>query len=405
MPSLASYAFTSRRQKLAVALTLVLGLPSVLGAWHLWVNRDRGAKAAPVSCTPWLREDPAPSVIHLRLQGQGYGLGFAQGSALKGEIREMARFLREDFLGKGALGAGTRDWLLSSAWKLDAFLAPRYREELRGMADASGISYADLLLINTFDDLQHVSGCSSAVVLGAGSEPLLHARNLDYPITRLARIKVVRDIENRGVRIRTFGFPGFIGVLTGMSSHGLGLSSHTSVSRRNQIGEPSGLLYRRMLEDCASLDEMRATLAQAHRTMGNNLALSDGHGNRAMALEFDAEAVEVRQPDQGRLFVTNHFWSHALQQYQKQGWWAPGSGSQARVACLVHALPPGAATTEQRLQKIFGQEGPGTAWRTPANRGTVQSVVMEPGTGRAWLATGSNIPVTRGSYLELGPAW
>jgi hypothetical protein len=295
--------------------------------------------------------------------------------------------------------------MLSKAWKFEPFLAPRHREELRGMAEATGVPYADLLLINTFDDLQYVSGCSSAVVLGTQARPLLHARNLDYPIAKLAQVKVVCDIENGGVRIRTIGFPGLIGALTGMSSRGLGLSSHTSASRRNRVGEPSVLLYRRMLEECGSLEQMQAALEQAHRTMGNNLALSDGPRNRALALEFDAEALEARQPDQGRLFVTNHFWSPTLQRNQSEGWWTPGSGSQARVACLATALPPGAGTSEAALQEALGQEGPGKAWRTPANRGTVQSVVMEPGTGRAWLATGTAIPVTRGTYLDLGRAW
>lgn len=398
-------ASPSWRRRLFVALGLALVLPGALGAWHLWVNRDRGARVPSAAATPWRREDPAPGVVHLELRGQGYGLGLAEGTAMKAEIREIARFLREDLLGKGVLGAGSRDWLLSTAWKFEAFLAPRYREELRGMSDATGVPYADLLLINTFDDLQHVSGCSSAVVPGTEGQPLLHARNLDYPIARLARVKVVSDIENGGIRIRTFGFPGLIGALTGMSSRGLGLSSHTSASRRNRIGEPSVLLYRRMLEECGSLGQMQAVLEQAHRTMGNNLALSDGPRNRALALEFDAEAVEARQPEQGRLFVTNHFWSHALQRYQSEAWWTPRSGSQARVACLSRALPPGTGAIEETLQKALGLEGPGSAWRTPANRGTVQSVVMEPGTGRAWLATGTTLPVTRGTYLELGRAW
>jgi len=63
----------------------------------------------------------------------------AQGTALKGEIREMARFLREEILGKAVPGAETQARLLSTAWKFEGFLAPRYREELRGMADATGV--------------------------------------------------------------------------------------------------------------------------------------------------------------------------------------------------------------------------------------------------------------------------
>lgn len=388
----------SRRRRFLIGLALCLGLPATGGAWHLWVNRDRGVQVAPSKALPYQREDPAPGVIHLKFQGEGYALGSAEGMALKAEIRDMARFLREDLL-KGTV---TRDWMLSGAWKLDAHIPARFREELRGVSDASGVSYADLLLINTFDDLSHVYGCSSAVIEG---KPLLHARNLDYPISHLAKTKVVCDIEHAGIRIRTIGFPGFIGALTGMSSRGLGLSSHTSASTRTQAGEPSALLYRRLLEECRTLEDMKSTLASARRTMGNNLALSDGPRNRALALEFDAVDVAARSPDMGRLFVTNHFWTPSLQAHQNEGWWSPGSGSQSRVECLAQSLPAGKAADANSLEKAMSQEGPGPAWRTPSNKGTVQSVVMEPATGRIWLATGRQIPVTRGPYLDMGAAW
>lgn len=395
----------SRLRRIVLVFGMLLGVPALAGAWHLWVNRDRGIRVPPIAARSFQREDPAPGVIHLKLQGEGYALGYAEGVALKAEIRDMARFLREDMMGTGLLGDGTRDWMLSSAWKLDACAAPRFREELRGMSDGSGVAYADLLLVNTFDDLQHIAGCSSAVIEGQGGGPLLHGRNLDYPISYLARIKVVSDIETGGIRIRTIGFPGFIGALTGMSSRGLGLSCHTSASDRNQIGEPSAFLYRRMLEECHSLKEMQATVEAARRTMGNNLAVSDGPRNQSLALEFDASSVVARPSVQGRLFVTNHFWDLALQAHQSEGWWAPGSGSQSRMACLADALPVGVAINAETMQKALSREGPGKAWRTPANGGTVQSVVMEPTTGRIWLATGKRIPVTRGAYLEMGAAW
>jgi len=395
----------ARRRRNRVALGLLVGLPSLAGTWHLWVNRDRGAQVAATAALPFHREDLAPGLIHLQLRGQGYPLGYAEGSALRPEIQEMARFLREDMLGQGLLGHGARDWMLSGAWKLDAHSAPRFREELRGMSEATGVSYADLLLINTFDDLQHVSGCSSAVLEGSAEKPLLHGRNLDYPIPHLARTKVICDIETSGVRIRTIGFPGLIGALTGMSSRGLGLSSHTSASRRQQTGEASALLYRRMLEECRTLEDMQATLRAARRTMGNNLAISDGPRHRAVALEFDADAVISRPAEEGRVFVTNHFWSPELQAHQSAGWWSPQSGSQARVQCLAAALPAGTPPDAATLERALSQEGPERAWRTPANRGTVQSVVMEPATGRLWIATGRRIPVTQGGYLELSATW
>ncbi len=381
---------------LTALLAVLVGAPVTLGAWHQWVNRDRGIRSVQTGSSPFQREEPAPGVIHLQLRGEGYALGFAEGQALKPEILEIARFLREDVLTKGPIGPFSRDWVLSRAWELDAFLAERFREELRGMSDASGVPYADLLILNTFDDLLHVARCSSAVVLGQGTKPLLHARNLDYSFHQLARVKVILDIETRGTRIRTIGFPGFIGSLTGMSSRGLSLTSHTSPSDRTQIGEPSGLLYRRMLEDGHTLEEMQSILNSAQRTMGNNLALSDASGNRALALEFDAKAVVTRNPDEGRLLVTNHYWSPDLQSHQNQWLWAPASGSQNRVARLAISLPSGSPANSKLLQEALARV---------ANQDTVQSVVMEPLSGRLWMAKRQTAPVAPGAYLELGPAW
>jgi len=396
---------SGRVRRISIGLGLLLGVPGALGAWHGWVNRDRSPKTQVAPKVLFKREDPSPGVIHVWVSGEGYPLGFAQGTALRAEIREMARYLNEDLLGKGLLGTGSRDWLLASAWKLDACMAQRFREELRGMADASGVSYSDLLLINTFDDLKNIGGCSTIVAMGDDRHPLLHGRNLDYPIPKLAKVKLVRDIETRGIRIRIFGFPGFIGVLTGMSSQGLGLSSHTSASRQTQSGEPTGLLYRRVLEESTTLEEMEAALTKARRTMGNNLAISDGKRQQAIALEFDADSLAARKPVNGRLTVTNHFWIPALQAHQNEGWWAPSSGSQSRVACLSHSVPDGTICTEKQIQDALSEEGPGKTWRTPANAGTVQSVIMEPATGRAWMACGQRIPVTRGTYLEMNAAW
>ncbi len=395
----------ARRRGWFIALGLALGLPAAVGSWHLWTNRDRGPATTRTAAAAYHREDPAPGIIHLRVSGEGYALGVAEGTALKAEITEQANFLRNTILGSGLLGNLTRDWLLASAWKFDAQAAPRFRAELRGMADASGVPYADLLLINCFDDLQHLSGCSTIVATGGEAAPLLHGRNLDYGLPRLARTKVILDLETRGVRLRTFGFPGFIGVLTGMSSRGLGLSSHTSSSSRNAMGEPSGLLYRRILEDCGTLEDMRSALAGARRTIGNNLALSDGPRHQALGVEFDAVDLETRLPEEGRLIVTNHFWAKSLQIHQNGGWWSPSSGSQARVACLRRSIAPGAPVPAARIQEALAEEGPGKAWRTPANGGTVQSVVMEPLTGRAWLALGQTVPVTRGGWLDLPVAW
>ncbi|HZU53609.1 MAG TPA: hypothetical protein VFF77_06915, partial [Holophagaceae bacterium] len=68
-------------------------------------------------------------------------------------------------------------------------------------------------------------------------------------------------------------------------------------------------------------------------------------------------------------------------------------------------LPEGGPADQPAVLKAMSQYGNTPAWRTPANRGTVQSVLMEPADGRLWIAKGQTPPVSAGGYLDLAPAW
>ncbi|MDW8283913.1 MAG: C45 family peptidase [Myxococcales bacterium] len=392
----------ARRRAACVAGVVLLGLPVLALGFHAYAVRDRGPVVAERGeVRGGERQDLAPGLVHVRLRGEGYALGRQHGALLRPEIREMVRYLREELIGNPV----SRDLMLLKAWQLDERSQARYRAEMRGVADGAGVAYADILLINTFDDLSHLLGCSSAVVLPEGGEPLRHARNLDYPIPRLARFKAIFDIDTRGIRMRTVGFPGYIGVLTGMSSRGLSLSSHTSSVRDNRLGTPSGLLYRQVLEESEDLQEMKLILSRARRTIGNNLAVADAQAGTAMAIELDADRLDTRPPEGGRLYVTNHFQTAAMQKHQNPRHYSPQSGSVARMSCLQRSLPPGRRLGPQDLMAAMSERGPGPAWYAPANDGTVQSVIMEPATGRLWVAQGQTTPVTAAGYLELSGPW
>jgi isopenicillin-N N-acyltransferase-like protein len=393
------------RRLIGISLVLCVSLASLVGGLHAYAVHDRGPPAAqaPAQTETGTRADLAQGLVHVRIAGEGYALGHAHGRLLRPEIGRMVSILSKDLIRTTV----ARDVMLLKAWRLDERAPARYRDEMRGVADGAGVQYADVLLINTFDDLMHLVGCSSAVVLPAGGEPLRHGRNLDYAIPALARFKAVFDIETRGLRLRTVGFPGYIGVLTGMNSRGLGLTSHTSATGAAAVGVPSGLVYRQMLEEGRDLPSMQAVLAASARTIGNNLALSDARAGAALALEFDAAHLAARGPEGGLLLVTNHFQIPAMQARQDRRWYAPESGSVARVACLARSLRPGRGADhgDRALRLALSERGPGRAWRTPANPGTVQSVVMEPATGRLLVAKGLSLPVTEGGYVEVPARW
>lgn len=66
---------------------------------------------------------------------------------------------------------------------------------------------------------------------GGLSKEFIQARNLDYNFPILAKTKVILKYPN----YVSVGFPGYIGVLTGMNNTGITLSSHTAYSREKTI--------------------------------------------------------------------------------------------------------------------------------------------------------------------------
>lgn len=347
----------------------------------------------------------APGILYLKLSGEGEALGLEYGRLLAPEVRQTVRDLDTRALGPGSVGKLVKARLLKKLPTLEAHVPERYRAELRGIAQGAGVAYRDLLLINCVDDLLHHAGCSSVILSKGTQGGTLHGRNLDYRMGFMARCKVVVDLETRGHRLRLVTVPGQIGGLTGMNDRGLSLSNHTSRSTANGPGEPTGFLYRRLLEDCGSLGEAEAALRAAIRPQGNNLALGEARTGKALALECDAKGVARREPTAQGLFVTNHYWMPELAVRQNGGLPAWGSASRQRLGQLQKALPEGTAPTSEALQRALSIHRPNPRWVTPSNNGTVLSVVMEPESGRLWIAKGLKPPVTQGGWLEVKGVW
>lgn len=111
------------------------------------------------------------------IQKNGYEAGLQHGVAIKEEIQEVVSILKQEILQtQTTKGKLIQAYLLYEAKQLDACIPQKYREEMRGVADGANVSYNDILLINTYDDLLHLSGCSSlAVTKSDRSESFIHA--------------------------------------------------------------------------------------------------------------------------------------------------------------------------------------------------------------------------------------
>jgi len=195
-----------------------------------------------------------------------------------------------------------------------------HRREMEAMAEWGEIDAELLTVVNTIDDLERIGGCSSVTVLGEHSttgSPLI-ARNLDYDVPAFVpSYSIVTVYRQPGkLAFASIGFPGVVGVLSGVNEAGLVLVTHEIRASADGSptfsadGTPMTLSFRRVLEECKSVPEAEEFLKSDKRTTYLSITVCDT--TTAAVLELTPKNVVARQPEQGLLICTNHFRSPNL---------------------------------------------------------------------------------------------
>ena len=107
----------------------------------------------------------------VEIKGRGRTLGRAHGEALREPIRGFAATAHEIHqvnLGGGVDRAELLEIALKNAWRLKRF-SPVLYEELEGIAEGAGVPIGDVLLINSFLELEDLR----APALGRRLSPAL----------------------------------------------------------------------------------------------------------------------------------------------------------------------------------------------------------------------------------------
>lgn len=94
--------------------------------------------------------ETAASIRIVRLSGTPYEMGLQQGVLLRDSIRELvSRYLYGRMVGDSG---AQHFWLLVQSRLTEPLLPASIRSELHGVADGAGLSYRDVLLLNTVPD-------------------------------------------------------------------------------------------------------------------------------------------------------------------------------------------------------------------------------------------------------------
>jgi isopenicillin-N N-acyltransferase-like protein len=254
-----------------------------------------------------------------------------------------------------------------------------HRKELQAFARMARINSTQMVTANVMVDVYRMFGCSSLVVEPSRSttDGPLFGRNLDfYTLGVLHRYTMVTICRPDGKHaFASIGFPGLIGTFSGMNDAGLALAVHEVSSTKDgslifdKRGTPYALCFRRILEECTTIEEAELLLKGMRRTTRLNLVICDRE--KGGVLEITPQNVVLRRSDNGLCACTNHFRTSKLTRYLPKC---------KRYAALTDVEESDKLGIEQVAEKLHA-----------ANMGrmTLQTMIFEPKTLKLHLAAGS----------------
>lgn len=323
----------------------------------------------------------------LHVYGAPEEMGAQYGKLLKAQIARTYREVGDKYV--AALGGeAVRPKLAAEAKSVERLIDPRHVAEMKAAGQASGVGYDAYLSFNVMFDAGHggkrAAQCST---MGSTSgEPIL-GRNFDLPQQFWGLVPVGLVVVRHPDKKHAFAVvthPGFIGTHAGVNEKGLvvGATAGTPGQGYNPNGAPCMILFRRLLEDCATAAEAENILQATKIDVATTLQVMDEKSENFLA-ELAVTKNVLRRPKDGTLFATNHFISPELRE----------SKSCERLAWLEKNFAGRKGIDEAFMKQALSATAPGT---------NLQSMIFWPSRRSLALATGT-VPAARGAFTTLGP--
>jgi isopenicillin-N N-acyltransferase-like protein len=276
-----------------------------------------------------------------------------------------------------------------------------YRRELDAMIKTSGVEREPGIIANTIFDLKYLFmalfGCSALVVDAERSQTgqPLFGRNMDHlGLGYLPEYTLVTVYRPKGKHaFASIGWPGVVGVISGINDAGLAVAALETTGAPKEEGpifDPKGvpfaLCYRRVLEECTTVEEAEKLLRDMKRATTNNLAVCDKKSSAVF--EFTPTRLVSRRGEKGMCLCTNHFCTAELKLAKPKN----TKTTLDRYATLTKAL-----AEEKKLGVADVQR-----YLDAANQGeeTLQTMIFEPAALTLHLATADGKKPASGQKLK-----
>jgi isopenicillin-N N-acyltransferase-like protein len=199
---------------------------------------------------------------------------------------------------------------------------PEYVEEMRGIAEGSGLSFDEVWTLNCYEGLTETSqqmwGCTSVAVRDdqTADGHVLVAHNEDWTSVDKEHVYLVRSRPDDG--------PAFIGmtygpllVNIGLNSEGIGVAIDSVYPTDGRVGVPRILSSRAVLDARTIGQAIRACVPKL-RAGGYVHLLADRHGE-LYTVETTATTHVLLYGEEGWLVHTNHYQAPKMQAQQEAG--------------------------------------------------------------------------------------
>ncbi|HEV2947559.1 MAG TPA: C45 family peptidase [Gemmataceae bacterium] len=271
----------------------------------------------------------------------------------------------------------TWPWLVKVSNLMAAQFPPDHLKEMEAAAKASGFDRDTVIVLHTVYDIAKLSGCSTlyAEPSRSATGSLLLGHNLDfYAIANVHEYSLVIICRPQGKHaFASVGFPGLFGCLSAINDAGLCLVTNevTSTSdgspKFDLAGVPLILAFRRIMEECTTVDEAEKLIRSIRRTSTINLTVCDKKEGKIF--EITPKNVKARPAEKGLGMCTNHFRTKEL---------------ATNTSCWRYDV----LLKIQDLKTVGRPEIAKKLDEANQREGTIQTMIFEPATLRLDLAIG-----------------
>ena len=324
----------------------------------------------------WLETIDGYPVLHLK--GTPFEMGYQHGALLRDHCRQnMKTILVDNAEGVKLVEVGPLKVTPRTAIEMIiAFqrphVAPRFFEEMDGLAAGSDQPVADVRAGNFIPELFHCSGFALAKSATKNGN-MLHGRVLDYAIDwglQDHAVVIVYEPDGRLPWVNV-SYAGFIGSVTGMNAEHISVGEMGGGGLGHWNGRPMALLVRDALETAKSLDDAIATFRDGPRTCQYYYVVADGETNDAVGMEASWDVFTLIRPGE----------THPMLSRPVKDCVLLSAGDRYNELSKQAAAGAGNFTAESALRLMD---------RPIAMKSNLHNVLFEPATTRFWVANASS---------------